>query len=142
VTLESPSHLTVMFKSQAACAFQFICKHIVVLHVIFPELWVLQRFKPAKVTFSLTQASHWQSFCSISHTWFPVFHCNCLCPAPFPRYYRLFSDHAPVEDSLSSIGWNFTIEHKRLLEQNCRLAHLYVGLVVCLSVSLWFLAGG
>jgi len=51
---------------QAECAFQFECKHIELKHAIFPELWVLQRFKTATVTFSLTQG-HWQSCHSIGH---------------------------------------------------------------------------
>jgi len=36
-------------------------------HAIFPELWVLQKFKTRKVTFSLTQA-HWQSFHLVRNT--------------------------------------------------------------------------
>jgi len=40
---------------QASCAFQFVCKHIELKQAIFLELWVLQRFKTAKVTFSITQ---------------------------------------------------------------------------------------
>jgi len=36
---------------------------------VFPELWVLQTFKTAKVTFSLTHG-HRQSCHSIGHTWF------------------------------------------------------------------------
>jgi len=35
-------------------------------HAIFPNLWVLQRFKTAKVTFILT--GHWQSCHLIGHT--------------------------------------------------------------------------
>jgi len=31
-----------------------MCKHTVVKRPIFPELWVLQKVKTAKVTFSLT----------------------------------------------------------------------------------------
>jgi len=30
------------------CAFQFVCKHIELKHAIFPELYVLQRFKQQK----------------------------------------------------------------------------------------------
>jgi len=57
-------------------------------HAIFPELSALQRFKTAKVTFSLTQGLR-QS----CHTWFPiiVFHYDCFYLAPFPRYCRLCS---------------------------------------------------
>jgi len=36
-------------------------------HAVFPKLWVLQRFKTAKVTFSLIQG-HWQLCHSIGHT--------------------------------------------------------------------------
>jgi len=42
------------FKSQATFTFLFMCKHTVVKRPIFPELWVLQKVKTAKVTFSLT----------------------------------------------------------------------------------------
>jgi len=38
---------------------------------MFPELWVLQRFKTVKVTFSLTQG-HWQSCHLIGHTRYPI----------------------------------------------------------------------
>jgi len=56
-----------------------------------PELWVLQRLKTSKVTFSLTQG-HWQSCHLIGHTWFPI---NlplylCLCLVTLRRHYRLF----------------------------------------------------
>jgi len=44
----------IMFKSQAVCIFQFLCKHSVLKHATFYKLWVLQRFKTAKVTVSLT----------------------------------------------------------------------------------------
>jgi len=40
---------------QATCIFQFVCKHTDWKHDIFCELWVLRRFKTAKVTLSLTQ---------------------------------------------------------------------------------------
>jgi len=60
-----------VFKSQTAWTFQVMCKHTELKHAIFPKLWVLQRFKTAKVTFSLTK-SHWQSCHSIGHTWIPV----------------------------------------------------------------------
>jgi len=40
---------------QAVCAFQFVCKHVELKHIAtFPQLWVFQRFKTAKVTFGLT----------------------------------------------------------------------------------------
>jgi len=55
-----------MFKLQAACAFQFVCKHTELNVLIFTELWVLRRFETAKVTFSLTQ-DHWQSCSLIGH---------------------------------------------------------------------------
>jgi len=35
------------------------------------ELYVLQRFQIAKVTFKLTQG-HCQSYHSIGHIWFPI----------------------------------------------------------------------
>jgi len=61
---------------QPACAFQLVCKHTEIKHAIFPELWVLQRFKTAKVTFSLTKG-HWQSCHSKGHHDFVlIFHGN------------------------------------------------------------------
>jgi len=38
VTSRSPSPLTIMFKSQATCTFQFMCKHTELKHAIFPKL--------------------------------------------------------------------------------------------------------
>jgi len=38
---------------------------------MFPQLWVLQTFKAAKVALSRTQG-HWQSCHSIGHTWFSI----------------------------------------------------------------------
>jgi len=88
VTLRSPLPLTTMSKLQAVCAFQFTCKHTLAKHTIFPELWVLQKFKKAKVTFSLIQG-HWQWCHMIAYRLYflLVFHCNYVCLAPFPRYY-------------------------------------------------------
>jgi len=48
--LRSASRLTIMFQSHATCTFRVMCN---LKHPIFPELLVLQRFKAAKVTFSL-----------------------------------------------------------------------------------------
>jgi len=48
-------------------------------YATFPKSWVLQRFKTAKVTFSLNQG-HWQLCHSTGYTRFPI-------NLPFPRYY-------------------------------------------------------
>jgi len=76
--------------SVSTCAFQFVYKHAELKHAVFPELWVLQRFKTAKVTCSLTQG-HWQSCHLIGHTCFPISlpFLLCLCLAPFLRYHSL-----------------------------------------------------
>jgi len=71
-TVQNPyAMITVIKIKQATCAFQFVCKHTELKHAIFPELWVLQWFKTAKVTFSLTQG-YWQSCHSIDHPLFPI----------------------------------------------------------------------
>ena len=77
VTFRNPSHLTMIFKSQDACTFQFMCKHTELKHAIYPTLWVLERFKTAKVTFSLTEG-HWQSCYWIGHNDF------LTAPKPWP----------------------------------------------------------
>ena len=46
-------------------------KHRELKHATFPKLWVLQRFKTAKVTSSLSQG-YWQSCYSTDHTRFPI----------------------------------------------------------------------
>jgi len=73
MTLRSPSLLSVKFKSQATCTFWIMYKHVIV-HAIFPELWVLE----SDISFTL-----------ISHTWFPVslplkLHC-------VPKKFTLFA---------------------------------------------------
>jgi len=43
---------------------------------IFPELWVLQRFKTANVAFSLSQSLAIMPFDKAIHDSLLVFHCN------------------------------------------------------------------
>jgi len=62
-----------------------MCKHIVVESCFIYELYALERFQTAKVTFKLTQ-DHSQICRSMGHIWFPIYlHCNCV------SIYCLFS---------------------------------------------------
>jgi len=58
-----------------------MCKHTAVKQVVFPELWVLQRFKTTKVTFSLTQG-HWQSFHWIGNSLTYTYATQLQCGTP------------------------------------------------------------
>jgi len=71
VTLRSPSPVTIKFNHKPRTLSNLSVNTLQLKHAVFPELWVLQRFKTAKVTVTLTQG-HWQSSHSIGHTWFPV----------------------------------------------------------------------
>jgi len=58
---------------------------------MFHEVWELERFQTAKVTFKVIQG-HWQWCHSTGHIRFPVslpLHL-CLYLVPFVRYYHLF----------------------------------------------------
>jgi len=115
-TLRRPSTLTIIFKSQALCAFQFKCKQTVVKYAIFPELWVLQRCKTEKVTSSLTQG-HWQSCNSIGHAWFPII-----------KYFSKFKEVTwpwtrPLRDYLSIWRLIFHTVNQRMKFQASSLSH-------------------
>jgi len=58
---------------------------------MFDEVWQLERFQTAKVTFEVIQG-HWQWCHSIGHVLFPISLPLqlCLYLAPCPRYYHLF----------------------------------------------------
>jgi len=73
-----------------------MCEHTVATkHAIFPELWALQRFKTAKLTFSLTQG-HWPRFGMATFkfrrdlwrqkTRVPGLSCGCLHDPKFSRF--------------------------------------------------------
>jgi len=38
-----------MFKSQAACTFQVMCKHTELKHATFPKLWLCKSLKQQKL---------------------------------------------------------------------------------------------
>jgi len=85
--LDKSSPLTIKFKSQAGCAVRYICEHIVVKRAVFPELWILQGFQTAKVTFinhAIQQAIH---------DFLLVFHCN-YCNSIF-HHFRDIIDYFP-----------------------------------------------
>jgi len=86
--LRSPSLLTIMFKSQDACAFRFMCKHIELKHAVFPELWVLCRFKIANVTFTSLKVIGNRTIHEAIHAFLIVIHCKHFWDIIdyFPKY--------------------------------------------------------
>jgi len=64
--VQNPHAMTTDKIKQALYVLSNLCVNTQLKHAIFSELWVLQRFKTAKVTFRLTEG-HWQSCHSIGH---------------------------------------------------------------------------
>jgi len=62
------------------------------MYAIFPELWVLQRFKAAKVTLSLTQVIGNCAIRWAMHDFLLVFYCNCVTVL---QHFRDIIDYFP-----------------------------------------------